>query len=162
MSRLTRDGTAEPISRDQILRHARGQGDILFPVQLTTSRIGNLTRLIHTLPYVMTIHTYLQTQHLRCNRRVNIGFLIGAVGTALGVVGSVQIDAALKRLKLPTITPGATSTLSASSASLFLLQFSDAFSSSLTHEAINLQPPSRTMLYQTPGQCLVQRYPSSP
>ena len=29
----------------------------IFPVQLTTSRIGNLTRLIHTLLYVMTIHT---------------------------------------------------------------------------------------------------------
>ena len=37
----------------QILRHARGQG--------TTSRIGNLTRSIHTLLYVMTIHTYIHT-----------------------------------------------------------------------------------------------------
>ena len=72
MSRLTRDGTAEPVSRDQILRRARGQGNIIFTVQLTTSRIGNLTRLIHTLLYVMTIyihtllyvmtiHTYIQT-----------------------------------------------------------------------------------------------------
>ena len=26
MSRLTRDGTAEPVSRDQILRRERGQG----------------------------------------------------------------------------------------------------------------------------------------
>ena len=31
MSRLTRDGTAEPVSRDKILRHARGQGNIHFP-----------------------------------------------------------------------------------------------------------------------------------
>ena len=31
MSRLTRDGTAEPVSRDQILRHARGQGNVYFP-----------------------------------------------------------------------------------------------------------------------------------
>ena len=31
----------------------------IFPVQLTTSRIGNLTRLIHTLLYVSTIHTYI-------------------------------------------------------------------------------------------------------
>ena len=31
MSRLTRDGTAEPVSRDQILRHARGRGIINFP-----------------------------------------------------------------------------------------------------------------------------------
>ena len=30
MSRLTRDGAAEPVSRDQILRHARGQGNINF------------------------------------------------------------------------------------------------------------------------------------
>ena len=59
MSRLTRDGTAEPVSRDQILRHAREQGNIIFSVQLTTSRIGNLTRLILTLLYVMTIHTYI-------------------------------------------------------------------------------------------------------
>ena len=27
----TRDGTAEPVSRDQILRHARGRGNINFP-----------------------------------------------------------------------------------------------------------------------------------
>ena len=31
MSRLTRDGTAEPVTRDQIMRHARGQGNIHFP-----------------------------------------------------------------------------------------------------------------------------------
>ena len=30
MSRLTRDGTAESVSRDQILRHVRGQGNIHF------------------------------------------------------------------------------------------------------------------------------------
>ena len=30
MSRLTRVGTAEPVSRDQILRHARGQGNANF------------------------------------------------------------------------------------------------------------------------------------
>ena len=30
---------------------------IIFPVQLTTSRIGNLTRLIHTLAICVTIHT---------------------------------------------------------------------------------------------------------
>ena len=31
MSRLTQDGTAEPVLRDQILRHARGQGKYYFP-----------------------------------------------------------------------------------------------------------------------------------
>ena len=33
------------------------RGIFIFPVQLTTNRIGNLTRLIHTLLYVMAIHT---------------------------------------------------------------------------------------------------------
>ena len=61
MSRLTRDGTAEPVSR--------GDREIfIFPVQLTTSRMGNFTRLIHTLAipgtwYVMCdVHTYTYTQ----------------------------------------------------------------------------------------------------
>ena len=31
MGRPTRDGTAEPVSRDQILRHVLGQGNIHFP-----------------------------------------------------------------------------------------------------------------------------------
>ena len=31
MSRLTRNGTAEPVSRGQIIRHERGQGNINFP-----------------------------------------------------------------------------------------------------------------------------------
>ena len=29
-SRLTRDGTAEPVSRDQILTRVQGEGDIIF------------------------------------------------------------------------------------------------------------------------------------
>ena len=31
MSKLTRDGTTEPVSRDQNLRRERGQGNISFP-----------------------------------------------------------------------------------------------------------------------------------
>ena len=31
MSRLTRDGTAKPVSRDQILRRERRQGNFHFP-----------------------------------------------------------------------------------------------------------------------------------
>ena len=59
MSRLTRDGTAEPGSRDQILKRERGQWKKnISPLQLTTSRIGNLTQLMHTLLNV-TIHTVL-------------------------------------------------------------------------------------------------------
>ena len=88
MSRLTRDGTAEPVSRDQILRRERGQGNILpnpfretkfsganadreiliLPVQLTTSRIGNLTLLILTLA-TCDDHTYIHTYMLPRVRR---------------------------------------------------------------------------------------------
>ena len=59
-------------------------------------------------------------------------------------------NAAPKRLKLVTVTLCAISTLSASFASLFLCRCTDAFSSSPTYAAINLQPPSRTVLHQTP------------
>ena len=42
--------------------YCRGQGNtlLIFPVlQLSTSRVDYLIRLIHTLLYVMTIHTYM-------------------------------------------------------------------------------------------------------
>ena len=50
MTRLTRHGTTETVSRDQIIRRERGQGKVYFPCSAaTTCRMGNLTRLIHTL-----------------------------------------------------------------------------------------------------------------
>ena len=63
MSRLTRDGMVEPVSGDQILRRERGQRKKHFPcsVQPTTGRIGNHTRLIHTLLKVLTLHNYIDT-----------------------------------------------------------------------------------------------------
>ena len=60
MSRLTRDGTAEPVSRDQILRHARGQGNInFFPCSADHERDWQPSQLIHTLLYVTTVHPYI-------------------------------------------------------------------------------------------------------
>ena len=51
MSELTRDGMTEPtVSRDQFLRGAKGyRGNYNFTLQLSTSRIGNHTRLIYAL-----------------------------------------------------------------------------------------------------------------
>ena len=59
MSMLTRGGTAELVSRDQILRHERTRTGkfSFFSVQLTTYRTGILTRLIHTLAICVTIHS---------------------------------------------------------------------------------------------------------
>ena len=51
------DGTAEPISRHQVLSANADMEMFIFPVQLTTSRIGNLTRLIHTFAVCVTIHS---------------------------------------------------------------------------------------------------------
>ena len=42
----------------------------MFPVQLTTSRIGNITRLIHSLLYVMTIHMGPQKYK---NEQISVG-----------------------------------------------------------------------------------------
>ena len=81
MSRLTRDETAESVSRDQILKRERDQGNIHFPyIQLTTCKIGNLTRLIHTLAICVTIHTVcwcmcvvIRRQTCGCTKRDHIG-----------------------------------------------------------------------------------------
>ena len=49
-------------SRETKLLDANGDSEIfIFPVQLTTSRIGNLTRLIHNLAICVTIHAYIHT-----------------------------------------------------------------------------------------------------
>jgi len=57
MSRPTRNGTAEPNSPDQTLRREREKENPVFPVQLTTNRIGNHTQLMPSLLKVMTTHT---------------------------------------------------------------------------------------------------------
>ena len=55
--RLTRDGTAEPVSRDQILRRERGQGNVHFPCSADHELGWQLTRLIHTFAICVTIHS---------------------------------------------------------------------------------------------------------
>ena len=48
-------------SRETEISGANGDREIsIFPVQLNTSRIGNLTRLILTLAICVTIHTYVR------------------------------------------------------------------------------------------------------
>ena len=59
-------------------------------------------------------------------------------------------SAALKRLNYPTVTPDATTSLSASSASLFLCRVIAALSSSSLYPAINLRPPSMTLSSHAP------------
>ena len=57
MGSLTRDGTAEPVSRDQILRHERERGNVHF--SCSADHVQDWHRLIHTLAIFATIHTYI-------------------------------------------------------------------------------------------------------
>ena len=76
MSRLTRDGTPEePVSRDQILRRERGQGNIRFPCSADHEQ--DLQSYPRVDPYscyiyydVMNIHTYIQQAAAEANHRV--------------------------------------------------------------------------------------------
>ena len=64
MSRLARDGTAEPVSRDQIIRRDRGQGNIHFPCSADHEQDWQpypVEPYSATTVHVMTIHTYIHT-----------------------------------------------------------------------------------------------------
>ena len=54
MSKLTQDGTAEPVSRDQILRRERGQRIIHFPCSAADHEQD-----WQPCPVVRTIHTHI-------------------------------------------------------------------------------------------------------
>ena len=72
---------------------ANGDREIfMFPVQLTTSRIGNLTRLIHILLYVMTIHKIaivFQWQYLKM--RADLLSFTGRARNSLDGAGDVSL-----------------------------------------------------------------------
>ena len=55
MSRLTRDGTAETVSRDQILRHERRQGKVHFPCSADHVQDGQ--------PYTVDPYTCYMCDH---------------------------------------------------------------------------------------------------
>ena len=59
MSRLTRDGTAEPVSRDQILRHARGQGNVHLPCSADHEK--DWQPYVDPYSAICDDHTYIHT-----------------------------------------------------------------------------------------------------
>ena len=67
-----RDGRTHFVRPNYQARTGTGKKNI-FPLQLTTSRIGNLTRLIHTLLKVLTIHTYRMNQKETWEQRGTFG-----------------------------------------------------------------------------------------
>ena len=74
MSRLTRDGTAEPVSRDQIIRHARGQGNIIFPVHADHEQdwqpypVDPYSAICDDHTY---IHTYMYNNNIRTDSEIH-------------------------------------------------------------------------------------------
>ena len=65
MSRLTRDGTAEPVPRDQILRHERGLGNTHFPCSADHEQdwqplpVDPYSALCDDHTYTATMHTHV-------------------------------------------------------------------------------------------------------
>ena len=81
-----RRGTEQRLNPSRETKFSGTYGDrgiFIFPVQLTTSRIGNLTRLTHTLLYVMTIQysilggrTHILYLARVCINRVRLSILL--------------------------------------------------------------------------------------
>ena len=96
MSRLTRDGTAEPVSRDQILRHARGQGNINFSCSADHKQdwqpypVDPCSAICDDHTY---IHTYIHTLNFRLLSG-HLGFVPGKLQRSLFPVcyGSVGVQ----------------------------------------------------------------------
>ena len=81
MSRLTRDGMAEPVSRDQNLRHARGQGNVHFPCSADHEQDWQ-PYPVDPYSAICDDHTYIHTYiHTYCT-----------ISTVLSVLDTVVVD----------------------------------------------------------------------
>ena len=97
MSRLTRDGTAEPVSRDQILRHARGQGNIHFPCSADHEQdwqpypVDPYSAVCDDHTYIHTyIHTYSRSHAFRYERK-NTNSTLVRIELTTSVLADVQL-----------------------------------------------------------------------
>ena len=102
MSRLTRDGTAEPGSRDQIFRHARGQGNIHFPCSADHEQDWQLYPVD---PYsaICDDHTYI---HTYCLESAGTGPVLLKVAqvTSAACLYRLSRGPILARLSFPTVS----------------------------------------------------------
>ena len=81
---------------------ARTGTEKIFPVQLTTNRNGNLARLIYTLLYIMTIHTY--TNNVTCTLYFRL--LSGHLGVVAGAFDDLHNAAILASFFLIRVLAG--------------------------------------------------------
>ena len=75
MSRLTRDGTAEPVSRDQILKHVRGHGNNHFPCSADHEQDWQ-PYPVDPYSAICYDHTYMHTYILVGNPGNSVGNLV--------------------------------------------------------------------------------------
>ena len=68
ISKLTRDRTAEPVSRDQILRHVRGQENIHFLCSADHEQDWQ-PYPVDPYPAMYDDHTYILITLCRCEQR---------------------------------------------------------------------------------------------
>ena len=91
MSRLTRDGTAEPVSRDEILRRERGQQNINFPFSADHEQDWQLDAVgPHScyIPGMMIIRTYIHTYGLGPVHRMGTGTGTGTEARTVAEMGT--------------------------------------------------------------------------
>ena len=99
MSRLTRDGTAEPVLRDQIVRHARGQGNIHFSCSADHEQDWqpypvDPQSAIQACDNHTCIHTYIGAQHKRPDHRMT------SYNRALEITRCESIETTLRTRRL--------------------------------------------------------------
>ena len=88
MGRLTRNGTAEPVSRDQILRREREQGSINFPCPADHEQDWQPDPVDPDSVYVMAIYTYTHPRLPYCLYLVL--HISTACATSASIVGAGQ------------------------------------------------------------------------
>ena len=102
MSRPTRDGTAEPVSRDQILRHARGQGNIHFPCSAEHEQDWQ-PYPVDPYSAICDDHTYIHTYIKRALNFLYCQVVLDALQSAVFRYAVVVALGAAARLLLSTV-----------------------------------------------------------
>ena len=92
MSRLTRDGAAEPVSRDLILRHARGQRNRAYPFSLCSADHKQDWQPYPVDPYSCYICVTILPDHRLCADGMDSENLPGGEVAAAGAVRARVIE----------------------------------------------------------------------
>ena len=87
MSRLSRDGTAEPVSRDQILRYERGQGNVNFPYSADHEQDWQLYQVDPYYSCYTCDHAVITVCHEKGINTINSINSIDSINSINGIIG---------------------------------------------------------------------------